>query len=59
MLEKLAQLEEKYNELTRKLSDPEIIADHQQFQKLAKAHAELEEVVTVYKEYKSVVEGIG
>lgn len=59
MLEKLAQLEEKYNELTRKLSDLEIIADHQQFQKLAKAHAELEEVVTVYKEYKSVVEGIG
>ena len=59
MLEKLAQLEEKYNELTRKLSYLEIIADHQQFQKLAKAHAELEEVVTVYKEYKSVVEGIG
>ncbi len=55
MLERLAQLEDKYQDLTEKLSDPEIIADHQQFQKLAKAHAELEEVVNVYKEYKSVV----
>lgn len=58
MLEKLAQLEAKYDELTEKLSDPEIIADPQQFQKIAKAHAELEEIVTVYREYRSVLEGI-
>jgi peptide chain release factor 1 len=58
MLEKLAQLEAKYDELTEKLSDPEIIADPQQFQKIAKAHADLEEIVTVYREYRSVLEGI-
>lgn len=58
MLEKLAQLEAKYDELTEKLSDPEIIADPQQFQKTAKAHADLEEIVTVYREYRSVLEGI-
>mgnify|MGYP000991011411 FL=1 len=58
MLERLAQLEDKYNELTSKLSDPAVIADPQQFQKIAKAHADLEEIVTVYREYRSVVEGI-
>ena len=58
MLEKLAQLEAKYDELTEKLSDPEIIADPQQFQKIAKAHADLEEIVTVYREYRSVLEGV-
>ncbi|MGB4265418.1 MAG: PCRF domain-containing protein, partial [Limnochordia bacterium] len=35
-----------------------MIADPQQFQKIAKAHADLEEIVTVYREYRSVLEGI-
>ena len=43
MLEKLESLEEKYEELNHKLSDPEIIGDPNAYTKLAKAHAELED----------------
>lgn len=56
MLEKLAELEAKYEELTASLGDPEVIADQAKFQKLVKAHAELQEVVETYREYKQVVE---
>lgn len=56
MLDKLQQVEEQYEELGRLLSDPEVIADQAQFQKHAKAHAELEEIVTTFREYKKVTQ---
>ena len=52
MLEKLASLEAKYNELTEEIAKPEVIADQATWQKLMKAHADLEPVVEVYREYK-------
>jgi peptide chain release factor 1 len=52
MLEKLASLELKYNELTDNLSNPDIIADQSKFQKYAKAHSDLTDVVISYQEYK-------
>ncbi len=58
MLDKLASLELKYNELTDHLSNPQIIADQSKFQKYAKAHSDLTEVVAVYKEYRAAFEGI-
>jgi peptide chain release factor 1 len=58
MLEKLAALQEKYDELTEEISKPEIIADQANWQKLMKAHADLEPVVSVYREYKSALDGI-
>ena len=58
MLDKLASLEAKYNELTDYLSDPQIIADQSKFQKYAKAHSDLTEVVTIYREYRAVLQGI-
>lgn len=58
MLEKLASLELKYNELTDQLSNPEIITDQSKFQKYAKAHSDLSEVVSVYKEYRAAFQGI-
>lgn len=54
MLEKLQALEEKYNNLTELLSSPEIINDQSKFQKYAKAHADLSEIVTAYIEYKKI-----
>ena len=41
MLDKLQALEEKYEELTREMSDPDIFNDPQAYNKLAKAHADL------------------
>lgn len=58
MLEKLDFIEEKFDDLTKKISDPEVISDQQEWQKLMKEHAELEEIVNKYKEYKDVLDAI-
>jgi peptide chain release factor 1 len=52
MREKLERLENKYNELTELLSRAEIIADQERFQKYARAHAELIDIVAAYQAYK-------
>ncbi len=56
MLGKLAFLEEKYKDLSRQISDPEIINDQNRWTKLVKEHSDLEEVVTKYRQYRSVQE---
>lgn len=52
MLDKLDFLEEKYKELNAQISDPEIIADMNRWQKLIKEHAHIEPIVEKYKAYK-------
>lgn len=58
MFEKLREIEEHYEELTRLLSDPAVIADPAAYQKYARSHAGLTEIVSVYREYRGVVQGI-
>jgi peptide chain release factor 1 len=58
MYDKLDQIEKRYEELTRELSSPEIAADSARLQKLAKAHAELEEIVEKYREWKAIERGL-
>jgi peptide chain release factor 1 len=58
MFDKLDAIEEKYEELTRQLGDPEMLADQQRYTKAAKQHRELEEVVAKYREYKAIDQGI-
>lgn len=45
---------QKYQELTELLSDPDVLRDQQRFRKYAKAHAELEAKVNVYRELEKV-----
>ena len=52
--EKLDQLDARYEEMTHQLSAPEIIGDSARFQKLAKQHAELEEIVSKHREFKQI-----
>jgi peptide chain release factor 1 len=54
MLEKLDFIEEKYIELSEKISDPETLSDSQKLQKLMKEQAQIEPIVMKYKEYKEV-----
>jgi peptide chain release factor 1 len=54
MFEKLSFIENKYEELSKKIIDPEIINQTQEWQKLAKEHAEIEPVVMKYREYNKV-----
>lgn len=58
MFDKLAAIEEKYNELNNELSDPKVIADQSLFQKLAKAQAALSELVETFQEYKRITADI-
>lgn len=58
MLEKLASLEAKYDELNQLLSDPDVIAEQSKYQKYAKAYSDLTEIVTVYRELKAAITGI-
>jgi peptide chain release factor 1 len=54
LTEKLDQLDARYQEMTSELSSPEVVGDSARFQKLAKQHAELEEIVGKHREYKQI-----
>ena len=54
MFEKLETVEKRYVELTKKISDPEIIANNNEWRKLVKEHSSMEDVVIKYREYKQV-----
>jgi peptide chain release factor 1 len=58
MFERLNQIEAKYDELTKALASPEVISDSSKYQKTAKAHSELAEIVEKYREYKDLQKGI-
>ncbi len=58
MLDKLVFLEEKYEDLSEKIGDQEIINDQNQWRKLVKEHSDLEEVVIKYREYKEISQGL-
>jgi peptide chain release factor 1 len=58
MFERLDQIEARYEELTQALASPEITNDSAKYQKTAKAHSEISEVVEKYREYKDLKRGI-
>lgn len=58
MLDKLVSIEEKYHELSAQLSDPAVISDQSLFQKLAKAHASINELVETFQTYRGVLEDL-
>ena len=58
LLDKLAFTENKYDELSVKISDPSIMANQNEWRKLCKEHADLEIIVNAYREYKTVVEDL-
>ena len=43
---------EKYEELTKKISDPDVIANQNEWRQYMKEHAEIEPIVEKYREYK-------
>src|SRR5690554_3442401 len=55
MLEKLQALEDKYVDLATQMSDPDVLSDPGAYQKLAKAHSDLSEVVDKYREYRQIL----
>ena len=54
MFEKLEAVEKRYEELTKIISDPEVIANQTEWQKAMKEHASMEEIVLKFREYKKI-----
>lgn len=54
MLEKFQELEDKFRDIERRISDPEVMGDQKLYQQLVKHHSELEEVVGAYHQYLKV-----
>jgi peptide chain release factor 1 len=58
MFERLDQIEVRYEELTQALLSPEITNDSAKYQKTARAHSEIKEIVERYREYKDLKRGV-
>jgi len=57
-LQRLSQTEKRFEELTGQMADPAVIADAEQYRKIAKAHSELSEIVARYREWKKAEDGL-
>ena len=58
MIERLNAIEERYRKLQEELSNPEIYSDMEKMKNLSKESSDLEETVTVYERYKTVLQNI-
>ena len=52
MFDKLENFEKRYEELNKKISDPEVISNQNEWKKLMKEHADITPIVEKYREYK-------
>jgi peptide chain release factor 1 len=56
LLEKLKSVNSTYQELTRRLADPDIVTNPDELQKIAKARSSLEETVNTYETWQKATE---
>lgn len=56
MIDKLQALEDRYLDLEAKISDPDVIANQAEWLKCTKAHAKLADIVSVYREYRDMLQ---
>ena len=55
MFDKLIGVEERFLDIEKHLSDPQIVNDREAYQKYVREHAELNKVVTAYRSYKETL----
>ncbi len=58
LLGKLQAIQDRFDEVGRMITDPEIIADMKRYVKLNKEYKDLEAVVAAYKKYKLIIDNI-
>jgi len=58
ILDRLAAVEQKFEQLAHQMSDPALTSDQDRYRQVTKAYAELEKTVTRYREYKDVARQI-
>ena len=55
MMDKIEELERRYQELEALLSDPVVISNQPEFRKLSREHSDLSELVAAYRRYRKVL----
>jgi peptide chain release factor 1 len=55
MMDKIEELERRYQELEAMLSDPAVISNQPEFRKLSREHSDLSELVAAYRRYRKVL----
>jgi peptide chain release factor 1 len=58
MIDRLEQMNQRYNELQAQFTLPEVVSDHEKYQKIAKSLREIETPVEKYRELKQVRKGL-
>lgn len=58
LLEKLEFIKDRWEEVGKLITDPDIIADMKRYVKLNKEYKDLEPIVDTYQEYKLTLENI-
>ncbi len=58
MFAKLEGLEKKYMELEGQLAEPDVFNDQERYRKLTKAHADLRDVVDLFREHRTLTQDI-
>ena len=58
MLERLTQIEARYDDLSAQMADPALVSDQQQYQKITKQHRDLQSVVENIRDLKRIEQGI-
>lgn len=58
MLEKLLEIEDKYEKITKALLDPNVFSNKEEFMKYSKESLALEPIVTKFREYKKILHQI-
>ena len=58
MYEKLKGVAERFYEIEKRLSDPQIVNNREEYQKLIRKHAELNKIVSAFKVYQETLQGI-
>ncbi len=58
MFDRLAQMEARYDSLSRDMSDPTLVSDQKRFQAIAKEHRDMEPVVEKYRQYRKLADGV-
>ncbi len=54
MFDKLKGVEDRFQELERLLSDPDVVQDREAYQKYIREHAEISPIVVAFREYRQV-----
>ena len=56
MFQKLEAVEKRYEDLNKLISDPEVISNQSEWQKLMKEHSDITDIVAKYREYKKTLQ---